>query len=204
MIIFVFCWCSLQRKNFQDQEKLNELVTSPTPSSDTYFKHTLSTVFMLYSSQCFGFSCRGEQKVTVSFCFQELLSQTMKNFSIQFGGLEGHPCHKAQTGSLSDFPFPVLLQRVLTLKDVPSTLRSLVEVIAQHTNQKAKLKERKKERNLLRILLVYHLLLNCEVFPHRLVAFQAAPVGRKKRKSDFLICWNIIYVQFEKVEMAWV
>lgn len=29
-------------------------------------------------------------------------------------------------------------------------------------------------------------------------------VSSKKRKSDFLICWNIIYVRFEKVVMAWV
>lgn len=47
--------------------------------------------------------------------------------------------------SLSDFPFPVQLGRVLTLKDVPSTLWSLVEVIAQHANQKAK-KEKKKAK----------------------------------------------------------
>lgn len=89
--------------------KVKHVAPPPPPRFDTYFKHALSTVFMLYSNQYLGFSCRGEQKVTVSFCFQERLSQTMKNFSIQFGGLKGHPCHKAQAGSLSDFPFPVQL-----------------------------------------------------------------------------------------------
>lgn len=99
--------------------------------------HTIYSICVVLP-QRFGFSCREEQRsYTVSFCFPDPLSQTMKDFSIQFGGLEGHPCHRAKTGSLSDFPFPVQLRRVLTLKDVPSTLRSLVEVIAQHANQKA-------------------------------------------------------------------
>lgn len=40
--------------------------------------------------------------------------------------------------------------------------------------------------------------------PYCVVLFQAVSVGSRKRKSDFLICWNIIYVQFEKVVMAWV
>lgn len=42
------------------------------------------------------------------------------------------------------------------------------------------------------------------MFPYCPVVFQAISVGSKKKKSDFLICWNIIYVRFEKVVMAWV
>ena len=61
-----------------------------------------------------GCAARGEHKVTVNFCVGERLSQTMKFFfffpSIHFGGPEGHPCHGAQTGSLSEFPFPVQLR----------------------------------------------------------------------------------------------
>lgn len=71
----------------------------------------------------------------------------MKNFSIQFGGLEGQHVteHRLPLCLISHFLYSS--ERVLTLKDVPSTLaRSLVEVIAQHTNQKAKLKKRKKQQ----------------------------------------------------------
>lgn len=61
-----------------------------------------------------------------------------------------------------------------------------------------------KKKKQLRILIVYYLLLNHEVFPHCLVVFEAVSVSSKKRESDFLICWNIIYVRFETVVMAWV
>lgn len=87
-------------------------------------------------------------------------------------------------------------ERVLTLKDVPSKLPSLMEVIAQY-HKKAKLKKKK-------ILTNHYRLINHEVFPYCPVVFPAVLVGSKKRKSDFLICWNIIYVRFEKVVMAWV
>lgn len=91
------------------EEKLNVSDAFLLFCIDIYFKHTSSGTCVVVQ-QGFGFWCRGEQKITVSFCFQERLSQTMKNFSIQFGGLEGHPCHRAQTRSLSDFPFPVQLR----------------------------------------------------------------------------------------------
>lgn len=129
----------------------------------------------------------------------------MKNFSIQFGGLEGQHVteHRLPLCLISHFLYSS--ERVLTLKDVPSTLaRSLVEVIAQHTNQKAKLKKRKQQQQKLWVFIVYYHLLNHEVFPYCPVVFQAISVGSKKKKSDFLICWNIIYVRFEKVVMAWV
>lgn len=109
---------------------------------EIYFKHTPSTVFMLYSNRALDFHVEG-QKVTVSFCFRERLSQTMKNFSIQFGGLERgtHVTeHRLPLCLISHFLYRS--EKVLTLKDVPSTLRSLVEVIAQHTNQNAKFKKK--------------------------------------------------------------
>lgn len=111
----------------------------------------------------------------------------MKNFSIQFGGLEGQHVteHRLPLCLISHFLYSS--ERVLTLKDVPSTLaRSLVEVIAQHTNQKAKLKKRKQQQQKLWVFIVYYHLLNHEVFPYCPVVFQAISVGSKKKKKWFL------------------
>lgn len=49
-------------------------------------------------------------------------------------------------------------------------------------------------------LSVDYLLLNPEVFPHCVGVFQDVSVSKKRKRH--LVCWNIIYVRFEKVVMA--
>lgn len=167
------------------------------------FKHTPSVVSVLYYSSALGFHVERNRKVTVSFCFPDPLSQTMKDFSIQFGGLEGHPCHRAKTGSLCLIShFLYSSGEFWHWRMFPPHSGPLWKWL--HNTLTRKLKKKKKGKNKLWIRIVYYHLLNRELCPYCVVLFQAVSVGSKKRKSDFLICWNIIYVQFEKVVMAWV
>lgn len=126
-----------------------------------------------------------------------MIVSNSEGFFCSLWGLEGHPCRRAQTGSLSDPHFLYSSESTLTLKDVPSTLQSLVAVIAQHASQKAKLKGAGEGRS---VLSVDYLLLNPEVFPHCVGVFQDVSVSKKRKRH--LVCWNIIYVRFEKVVMA--
>lgn len=137
------------------------------------------------------FHVEGNRKLQWVFVFRSDCPKQWRIFLFSLGDWKGTHVTKHRLGLCLISHFLYSSERVLTLKDVPSTLRSLVEVIAQHTNQKARLKERRKERNLLWILNVYYLLLHHEVFPHCFVPFQTVSVNSKKRKSDFLICWNI-------------
>lgn len=123
----------------------------------------------------------------------------MKNFSVHFGGWKGTRVAEHRLALCLIPHFLYSSESTLTLKDVPSTLQSLVAVIAQHASQKAKLKGAGEGRS---VLSVDYLLLNPEVFPHCVGVFQDVSVSKKRKRH--LVCWNIIYVRFEKVVMAWV
>lgn len=109
-----------------------------------YFKHIPSTVFVLYSNSALDFHVEGNRKLQWVFVFGSDCPKQWRIFLFSLGDWKGTHVteHRLPLCLISHFLYSS--ERVLTLKDVPSTLaRSLVEVIAQHTNQKAKLKKRK-------------------------------------------------------------
>lgn len=137
------------------------------------------------------FHVEGNRKLQWVFVFRSDCPKQWRIFLFSLGDWKGTHVTKHRLALCLISHFLYSSERVLTLKDVPSTLRSLVEVIAQHTNQKAKLKERKKEKKkgtYSEFLLFITSCYNHEVFLHCLVAFRT--VSSKKRKSNFLICWK--------------
>ena len=86
-----------------------------------------------------GCAARGEHKVTVNFCVGERLSQTMKFFFFFLifisGARKGTHVMEHRLALCLNSHFLYSSGRVLTLRDVPSTLHSLVEASDCTTHQ---------------------------------------------------------------------
>lgn len=118
-----------------------------------------------------------------------------RRMSLSRVGLEGHRVSEHRP-ALCLAGASCAARGALTLGGVPRALLP-VGAITQHPDPQPALKKRKP-----RSILIYYLLLPARCFPHCLV-FQAVS-GSSKRKIYFLSGWNILYVRFEKVAMAWV